>query len=122
MNQLPDGTGYLLITMEPPRPGVTTDAVALDAAQRFMVALTKRQNTVPAERLLGGGYRVYASAGGLLFQFGDAERDLLIEFWPGGSVEIFGVQTDVPGEVETQRFDRLDEAFFEAFYELVRLG
>ena len=75
-----------------------------------------RQAVVAAERLLSarprlaGSYHIYPTdAGGVLFEFVHSGWDYSVETGPDGKIEIYGVQVDGPGDLETKVFPSIDE-------------
>jgi hypothetical protein len=86
--------------------GEAIDAAAADAAERF---LAKRP-------FLASHYGIYPTdAGGLVFEFETRDWDFSVEFGPGGTVELYGVQLNGSEEMEPQVFESLDEHFIAAF-------
>ena len=53
--------------------------------------------------------------GGLLLEFVHEGWDHAVEIGPKGSLEIYGVQIDGPGEVDHKEFDAVNDDFFGLF-------
>ena len=75
-----------------------------------------QEAVVAAERLLSarprlaGGYHIYPTdAGGVLFEFVHSGWDYSVEAGPNGEIEIYGVQVDGPGDLDTKVFPSMDE-------------
>jgi hypothetical protein len=86
--------------------GAAVNTAALAVAERF---LEKRP-------VLARAYHIYPTlAGGVLFEFENNGWDFSVEFGPGGTVEMYGVQIVGPEEMEPQTFDNLNSAFVDLF-------
>lgn len=91
--------------------GSAVDEAAVEAAGAF---LAKRP-------FFSGMYRLYPTdAGGILIEFVSAGWDYSVEIGPGGTVEMYGVQVDGPGEMEPESFERLDDEFLRRFDSLTQ--
>ena len=78
--------------------GVTQRAVA--AADRLLSARPR----------LAESYHIYPSdAGGVLYEFVHSGWDYSVEIGPNGDIEIYGVQVDGPGDLDTKIFPSMDE-------------
>jgi hypothetical protein len=59
---------------------------------------------------LAGSYHIYPTdMGGVLFEFVHSGWDCSVETRPNGEIEIYGVQVDGPGEIDTKEFRSMDE-------------
>jgi hypothetical protein len=83
---------------------ITNEAEA--AASRLLTARPR----------VAGSYHIYpAETGGFLIEFVHNGWDYAVEIGPKGSVGIYGVQVDGPGEVDNREFDAVNSDFFELF-------
>jgi hypothetical protein len=65
---------------------------------------------------LAGSYRIFPThAGGLLFEFPQGGWDYSIEINPEGQAEIYGIESEGDGEMETGLLDVNEEAFRQEF-------
>lgn len=86
--------------------GAAVSDVAAEAAEKF---LSKRA-------FLAASYKIYPTpSGGILFEFDTNLWDFSIEFNSNGSVEMYGVQIDGPGEMEPQQFESIGDDFLAVF-------
>lgn len=82
------------------------DASAHSAAAAF---LHKRP-------LMSSSYKIFPTRiGGLLFEFESNGWDLSVEFLPGGTVELFGIEVDGEEAFLPVRFEGVDASFIELF-------
>ncbi|MGO8091771.1 hypothetical protein AB9E29_32055 [Rhizobium leguminosarum] len=89
------------------------DAVVIDQANSFV---TRRPRFSPE-------YRIYPTlTGGVLFEFIVKGWDYSVEFNSDGTVELYGVEVDGPGELEPVAFSSANDAFYEAFDRQVRVN
>lgn len=66
--------------------------------------------------LMSSAYKIFPTkAGGVLFEFESNGWDLSVEFSPGGSVELFGIEVDGQASMLPVRFDGVNEHFIELF-------
>jgi hypothetical protein len=79
-------------------------------------AATAASHLLTARPSMAGSYHIYpAETGGFLFEFVHNGWDYALEIGPSGSVGIYGVQVDGPGEVDNREFGAVNSDFFELF-------
>jgi hypothetical protein len=73
-------------------------------------AVVAAEKLLSARPRLAGSYHIYPTdAGGILFEFVHAGWDYSVETGPNGEIEIYGVQVDGPGDLNTKVFSSIDE-------------
>jgi len=74
-------------------------------------AVTTAGRLLSARPPLAANYHIYPTdEGGILFEFLHAGWDYSVEVGPDGTVEIYGVQVDGPGDLETETFPGIYDA------------
>ena len=73
-------------------------------------ALVAAERLLSARPRLAGSYHIYPTdAGGVLFEFVRSGWDYSVEIGPNGEIEIYGVQVDGPGDLDTKVFHSIGE-------------
>ena len=73
-------------------------------------AIAVAERLLSAQARLAGQYHIYPTdEGGILFEFVHEGWDYAIEVMPLGAVEIYGVQVEGPGEIDSKVFPSLTE-------------
>ncbi len=73
-------------------------------------AVSAAVKLLSARPLLAGAYHIYPTdVGGVLFEFVHSGWDYSAEVTPIGGLEIYGVQVEGPGDLDTKEFTTIDE-------------
>ena len=73
-------------------------------------AVANAGRLLSARPQLAGSYHIYPTEeGGILFELVHAGWDYSVEAGPRGAVEIYGVQVDGPGDLDTAKFQGINE-------------
>jgi hypothetical protein len=73
-------------------------------------AISAAMKLLAARPLLAGTYHIYPTdGGGVLFEFVQSGWDYSAEVTPSGGLEIYGVQVEGPGDLDTNEFAAINE-------------
>ena len=74
-------------------------------------AISAAVKLLSARPSLAGTYHIYpTNDGGVLFEFVHSGWDYSVEVTPIGGIEIYGVEVEGPGDLDTMEFTTIDEA------------
>jgi hypothetical protein len=84
-------------------------------------AIAATQALLSARPLLAGSYHIYPTdIGGVLLEFVNSGWDYSVEATPRGEIEIYGVQVEGPGELDTAEFPSMNEEALKFLDALIR--